>query len=193
MTQKFVNNFRATVAQTFGAADQYLYLNTVDGLPVLGVDDYLLLTLFRQTGAEEFGHEVVKVTAITDLMLTVERGYEGAAPSIFNVGARVEARLTAKTLKDISVIRVIKVSNYTATANDFLYCDTSSGSFTVTLPTSPATLDTVTICAGPSAYNNPLNIARNGHTIMGLAEDMTINTNNATVVLVYVNTTWRIA
>jgi len=100
MTQKFVNNFRATVAQTFGAADNYLYLSSVAGLPTLGDGDYLLLTLFRKSGIEESGHEVIKVTAITDNMLTVQRAVEGAAASLFNVGDHVEARVTAKSLQD---------------------------------------------------------------------------------------------
>lgn len=100
MTQKFVNNFRATVAQTFGAADTYLYLSSAAGLPALGDGDYLLLTLFRKSGIEESGHEVIKVTAITDNMLTVQRAVEGAAASLFNVGDHVEARVTAKSLQD---------------------------------------------------------------------------------------------
>ena len=98
MTQLFVNNFAATVAQTFGVADQYLYLNTVTGLPALTGGNYLLLTLFRKVGVVESGHEVVKVTAITDLMLTVERSVEGADATLFNVGDRVEARVTAGAL-----------------------------------------------------------------------------------------------
>lgn len=98
MTQLFVNNFSATVTQTFGSADTFLYVNTVAGLPALTGGNYLLLTLFRKTGVVESGHEVVKVTAITDLMLTVERAVEGAAASLFNVGAFVEARVTAGAL-----------------------------------------------------------------------------------------------
>jgi len=100
MTQKFVNNFAATVAQTFGAADTYLYINNAAPLGTLTVGEYYLLTVFRKTGVEESGHEVVKVTAITDNMLTVERSTEGAAASLFNVGDHVECRVTAKGLTD---------------------------------------------------------------------------------------------
>lgn len=100
MTQKFVNNFAATVAQTFGAADTYLYINNAAPLGALAAGEYYLLTVFRKTGVEESGHEVVKVTAITDNMLTVERSAEGAAASLFNVGDHVECRVTAKGLTD---------------------------------------------------------------------------------------------
>jgi len=98
MTQLFVNNFSATVAQTFGATDQYLYLNSAAGLPALTGGNHLLLTLFRKVGIVESGHEVIKVTAITDNMLTVVRAVEGAAATLFNVGDYVEARVTAAAL-----------------------------------------------------------------------------------------------
>ena len=98
MTQLFVNNFSATVAQTFGAADQYLYLNSAAGLPALTGGNHLVLTLFRKVGIVESGHEVIKVTAITDNMLTVVRAVEGAAATLFNVGDHVEARVTAAAL-----------------------------------------------------------------------------------------------
>ena len=102
MSQKFINNFSSTVSQTFGATDTYLYLTSVVGLPVLTGGDHLLLTLFRKVGAQESGHEVVKVTAIVDNMLTVVRSVEGAAGSVFNVGTPVEARVTAKALTDLA-------------------------------------------------------------------------------------------
>lgn len=110
MTQKFVNNFGATIAQTFGAADTYLYLSSAAGLPALGAGDYLLLTLMRKSGAQESGHEVIKVTAITDNMLTVERSVEGAAATLFNVGDHVEARITAGALDVLGAKQDVLVS-----------------------------------------------------------------------------------
>lgn len=98
MTQLFVNNFSATVAQTFGSSDQYLYLDSAAGLPALTGGNHLLLTVFRKAGVVESGHEVIRVTAITENMLTVERAVEGAAATLFNVGDRVEARVTAGAL-----------------------------------------------------------------------------------------------
>lgn len=95
MTQKFINNFSTTVSQTLGVSDVFLYLANVTGLPTLTGDDYFLLTVFRKVGVVESGHEVVKVTAITGNMLTVQRSVEGAAGSVFVVGSLVEARVTA--------------------------------------------------------------------------------------------------
>ena len=98
MTQKFINNYSTTVAQTFGAGDTYLRVTSPTGLPVLGVGEYFLLTVFRKVGQNESGHEVVKVTEVVADQLMVERSIEGAAASTFNVGDRVEARLTAGSL-----------------------------------------------------------------------------------------------
>lgn len=98
MTQLFVNNFGTTVSQTFGSADTFLNVASVVGLPALTGGNHLLLTLFRKVGIVEFGHEVIKVTDITGNMLTVERAIEGATASVFNVGALIEARVTASAL-----------------------------------------------------------------------------------------------
>lgn len=98
MTQKFINNYSTTVAQTFGSGDTYLRVASPVGLPVLGVGEYFLLTVFRKVGQDESGHEVVKVTEVVSDQLTVQRSIEGAATSTFIVGDRVEARLTAGTL-----------------------------------------------------------------------------------------------
>lgn len=100
MTQKFINNYSTTVAQTFGSGDTYLRVASPVGLPVLGVGEYFLLTVFRKVGQNESGHEVVKVTSITEDLLTVERAVEGAAASMFLTGDRVEGRLTAKAMHD---------------------------------------------------------------------------------------------
>ena len=95
MTQRFVNNFSTTVAATFGAADTFLQVASTAGLPTLAAGEYLLLTVFKKVGADESAHEVVKVTEIVANQLTVQRGFEGAAPAMFLTGDRVEARFTA--------------------------------------------------------------------------------------------------
>ena len=95
MTQRFVNNYFTTVAATFGAADTFLQVASTAGLPTLAAGEYLLLTVFKKVGVIESAHEVVKVTGIVANQLTVQRGIEGAAPSMFLTGDRVEARFTA--------------------------------------------------------------------------------------------------
>lgn len=99
MTQRFVNNFGTTLAATLGASDTFMGVASTDGLPSLGPGEFCLLTLYRGYGIEESGYEVVKVTAIAPKQLTVERAYEGAAPSLFLAGTRVEARNTARSME----------------------------------------------------------------------------------------------
>jgi hypothetical protein len=72
-----------------------------------------------------------------------------------------------------------------------LMCDTSGGGFIVTLPSSPLIGDAVRIMdlAGTFDTDN-LVIARNGENIMGLAQDLTLSTENAAIGLVYSNATY---
>jgi hypothetical protein len=87
----------------------------------------------------------------------------------------------------------IKTAAYTAVSGDRLAADTSGGVFTVTLPATPTAGNYVEFADGGGAFGvNNLTISRNGSTIMGLSEDMTLSTNNSSVGLVYNGTTWRI-
>lgn len=94
MTQKFINNFRTTVAATFGTSDTTLQLTTSTGLPVLSGGDFYTLTLFHLDGVVESDHLVLKVTDRTGNVCTVER-LEGATGEQFLAGDLVEARASA--------------------------------------------------------------------------------------------------
>lgn len=89
----------------------------------------------------------------------------------------------------------IKTANYTAVNGDALMCNTTAGAFTITLPASPSASHVVRVAdyAGTFATYN-LTIGRNSSKIMGLSEDMTISTNNASVTLTYIDATqgWRL-
>ena len=86
-----------------------------------------------------------------------------------------------------------KSANYTAVAKDFIYADTSTASFTITLPLLPSANDRVAVVDNTSSFStNPLTIARNGQTIMGLGQDMIVDTNNISFELIYNGTDWRI-
>ncbi len=88
----------------------------------------------------------------------------------------------------------IKDANYDAVSGDFIYCNTvTNGSFTVTLPSSPALNDTVKILDIKAGFeDNNLTIARNGNNIMGLDEDMLVDKNNASLSLIFIDSNWRI-
>jgi hypothetical protein len=71
-------------------------------------------------------------------------------------------------------------------------CVVTAAGQTLTLPATPSPGWEVSVTIAGS-FTNTL-IARNGSPIMSLAEDITLNTPNATVALVYIDTTrgWRI-
>ena len=83
-----------------------------------------------------------------------------------------------------SVTRVISTA-YAAQVNDRILC--TSGGFTITLPNSGLVDgDTISITdAANTAASSNITVARNGNQIQRLSEDLTINVNAATVVLVY--------
>jgi hypothetical protein len=78
----------------------------------------------------------------------------------------------------------------TAVAGNGYFIDTTSAAHTLTLPASATIGDFIAIkdYAGTFATNN-LTIARNGHNIQGAANDSLIQTNRASLVLVYVDST----
>jgi len=85
-----------------------------------------------------------------------------------------------------SVVRTNAGVPYTAVVNDRIFC--TAGGQTITLPiyTSCIDGDTVQIVdvAGVAGTTN-ITIARNGANIQNLAQDLTVNVNNAAVNLVY--------
>jgi hypothetical protein len=87
---------------------------------------------------------------------------------------------------------VLKTANYTASANEGVIADTSGGAFTVTLPATPATGDTVVIADGANWATYNLTVGRNGSTIEGDAEDMTMDVGGASVQFTYDGTTWQV-
>jgi hypothetical protein len=120
----------------------------------------------------------------------------GANPT--NVAVPTEAAVKTyvdNALANVGSVWTIKTANYTAVNNDYLFCNTSAGSFTITLPASPSVNDKVGIAdlAGTFASYN-LSVARNGQKIMGVAEDLALDVQNASVELTYSGATygWRL-
>ena len=86
-------------------------------------------------------------------------------------------------------------TTYTASAFELLWCNTSGGGFTVTLPSSPSKGDVIRFVDVANTFDSSnLTIARNGKLIGGLAENMTVNTEGAAFDLIFYNDTygWRI-
>jgi hypothetical protein len=85
-----------------------------------------------------------------------------------------------------SVVKINAGSAYNAVVNDRIIC--TAGGQTITLPAAASVVDGDTIQiidAFGNSSNSNITVARNGSNIQNLAQDLTINVNNATVTLVY--------
>jgi hypothetical protein len=86
-----------------------------------------------------------------------------------------------------------KTTAYTALAGDYIYASTTGGAFTITLPATPNAQDIVTILDNTSNFATAnLTVARNGETIMGLAEDILLNVDSKEYKFIYNGTDWRV-
>lgn len=86
----------------------------------------------------------------------------------------------------------VKTSNYTAINGDRLLCNTTAGTFIVTLPASPASGAMVTIFDVGNFSTNPLTIARNASTIESVADDFSLDIGQTHVQFVYDGSTWHV-
>jgi hypothetical protein len=89
----------------------------------------------------------------------------------------------------------IASSNITMTVSNGYFVNTSGGPKTMTLPASATLGDTIRIndLAGSFATNN-LTIARNGHKIQGIADNLLVDADQSSFGLVYSNSTygWKV-
>ena len=86
--------------------------------------------------------------------------------------------------------QAVKTGDFTASAGQGVFCNTTSAAFTLTLPSSPSIGDEVSFVdyAGTFDTNN-LTIARNGSKIHGATENLTIATERAANTLVFTDST----
>jgi hypothetical protein len=86
--------------------------------------------------------------------------------------------------------QAVKTANYTAVAGQGVFCNTTSGSFTLTLPSSPTIGDEVSFIDYAGTFDsNALTIGRNSEKINGAAADLTVAVERAANTLVYTDGT----
>jgi len=89
----------------------------------------------------------------------------------------------------------VKTATYTAAANEYVPCDTTSAAWTLTLPASPSAGDMVGVAdyAGSFSTNN-LTVSRNSLKINGASEDLVLDVDDTVVVLRYLDATegWKV-
>ena len=110
-----------------------------------------------------------------------EVGYTGSQGSVGATGPTIEMPFSVQT------------TSFTAVVGGRYAVNTATGAVTITLPASAATGDAIFIADAGGAYStNNLTVARNGLTIMGLAQDLTVSTDNESFGVFYNGSTWRL-
>ena len=116
---------------------------------------------------------------------------EGATALVYSRGS-VPATTLGMLQKGMTSVTAASKTTYTAVAGDQIVVDTVANPVTITLPSSPAVGDEVTIMDGSAtggfATNNCV-VARNGSNIEGAASDDSLTVNNQCVTLIYANAT----
>ena len=91
---------------------------------------------------------------------------------------------------DVAWQSTVKTGDFTAVSGEGYFVNTTSGAITATLPSSPSAGDFVAFKDYAETFaSNNLTIGRNGSNIQGNANNSVLNTNRASVVLVYVDST----
>ena len=86
--------------------------------------------------------------------------------------------------------QAVKTGDFTAAAGQGVFANTTSASFTVTLPASPDLGDEVSIKDYAGTFDsNALTIGRNSQPIEGVAADLTVSVERAGLTLVYTDGT----
>lgn len=106
MTQKFKNNTFGLLANTITGAATNITLATGHGarFPALAAGEYFKATLVQIniSTLAETAWEIVKITARSGDVLTVERAQEGTLALAWGANTRIEMRVTAETLVMLS-------------------------------------------------------------------------------------------
>jgi len=89
----------------------------------------------------------------------------------------------------------IKTTGFTAVSGNGYFCNTTSGSFTLTLPSSPSAGDIVALKDYANTFdNNKLTIGRNSEKIEGTASNVSVTVEGQAITVVYIDSTqgWKI-
>lgn len=122
--------------------------------------------------------------------LTADDAQAAIAELLTKIEAETEARTAA-----LASLKPVKFTSVSANANLDIggAYRLRAASITLTLPAAPANGDSIRIVDGEVlSSENTVTIARNGQTIMGLAESLTLDLAGIDVTLWYNGTTWRL-
>lgn len=93
---------------------------------------------------------------------------------------------------EISQNYIYKTANYTANVGDNILANSAGGSFTITLPPSPSTGNTISIADAGYWDVYTVTVSRNGNTIESLNEDLLLDAKGVMATLIYNGGTWHV-
>jgi hypothetical protein len=127
----------------------------------------------------------------SDIKVNNIKSYTGNTLNLGDTGDTIN--LTGASFNGTSSViwdTTAKTSAFTATAGTGFFVDTTSAAITATLPATPSAGDIIAFKDYAGTFGtNSLTIARNGENIQGNANDSLIETDRASVILVYVDAT----
>lgn len=119
MSAKYSNFFRTVITNAGGisAGATSMTVASVTGMPTLAGSDYCRALIRR---ASDGARELVKVTAISGLTITMTRAEESTTALAFAAGDRVEIIFSAALLEDLLAEKQAEIDTAIQTANNAL-------------------------------------------------------------------------
>jgi len=181
----------ATIAAPAAAGTPTLTLPTTTGTLAITANK---LSVFAATSSSELAGVISDETGTGALVFAVSPALTGTptTPTASAGTNTTQIASTAFVQAAVAGTYITKTANYTSVAGDKILTDTSAGSFTITLPATPSTGDTVVMYDITDWETNNLTVARNGSTIEGVADDFVLDLGQIKVDFVYSGTTWQV-
>lgn len=186
MTQKFKNNTFGLLANTITGAATNITLATGHGarFPTLAAGEYFKATLVQIniSTLAETAWEIVKITARSGDVLTVERAQEGTLALAWEANTRIEMRVTAETLVMLSnagaSAAISAQASATAAAGSANTASTKAGEAATSATNAATSATTATTKAGEAA-TSASNAATSASNAAGSATTATTKAGEA--------------
>lgn len=144
---------------------------------------------FTFNGSTSGVHVVIDTASAIKSKAGFNTDYTNLSSRITTNAGNIATNTTNIALKAYSLIpTAVKTTTYTAAVNDFVPCDNTSGSFTVTLPTAPADKSLVAVKMVTQSGTNTITITAAGSDVFNVAggsTSLTLNYNKQGILLQY--------
>ena len=147
---------------------------------------------FRETTANGTNYVALKAPAnvSADLTFTLPATDGSNGQALITNGSGVLSFTTVSADGTADWDTTVKTSGFTATANKGYFCNTTSGGFTVTLPSTPSAGDEIIILDYAGTFDtNALVISPNGKKIESSTLDQRLTGDRESIRLVYIDST----